>query len=47
MQSIRRRLSIIIICSSVIAILLSASFVNLAVNDTFNKYLSDIQSKET
>ena len=45
MQSIRRRLSIIIICCSVIAILLSALFVNLAVNDTFNKYMVDIQNQ--
>ncbi len=45
MQSIRKRLGIIIIACSVIAILLSALFVNLAVNGTFNKYVSDNQKQ--
>lgn len=45
MQSIRKRLSIIIIFCSVIAILLSALLVNLAVNDTFNKYMYDNQNQ--
>lgn len=45
MQSIRKRLSIIIICCSVIAIVLTALFVNLTVNNTFNKYMTDIQNQ--
>lgn len=45
MQSIRKRLSIIIIACSVIAILLTALFVNLAVNGTFNKYMADNQDQ--
>ena len=45
MQSIRKRLGIIIIGCSVIAILLTALFVNLAVNGTFNKYMADNQNQ--
>lgn len=45
MQSIRRRLSIITIACSIVAIILCALFVNLAVNSTFNKYMSDIQKQ--
>lgn len=45
MQSIRRRLSIITIACSIVAIILCALFVNLAVNNTFNKYMSDIQEQ--
>ena len=45
MQSIRKRLSIIIIACSIFAIILCALFVNLAVNNTFNKYMSDIQKQ--
>lgn len=45
MQSIRRRLSIITIACSIVAIILCALFVNLAVNNTFNKYMSDIQKQ--
>jgi two-component system, OmpR family, sensor histidine kinase BaeS len=43
MTSIRRRLSLILIFCSITAVVLSAIFVNLAVNETFNKYLSNIQ----
>jgi len=45
MYSIRRKLSIILVTSSVIAILLTSLFVNLAINNTFNKYLIDNQKK--
>lgn len=45
MYSIRRKLSIILVASSVIAILLTSIFVNLTINNTFNKYLSDNQKK--
>lgn len=45
MQSIRRRLSIILIMCAVIAVLLSAFFVNSAINSTFNRYMTDIQMK--
>lgn len=45
MFSIRRKLSIILVASSVIAILLTSLFVNLTINNTFNKYLADNQNK--
>lgn len=45
MHSIRRRLMYILVFCTIIAILLSACFVNLAVNDTFKKYISDNQEK--
>ena len=45
MYSIRRKLSIILVASSVIGILLTSLFVNLAINKTFNKYLLDNQKK--
>ena len=45
MYSIRRKLSIILVASSVIAILLTALFVNLTINKIFNKYLIDNQKK--
>lgn len=45
MQTIRRKLSIILVASSVIAILLTSIFVNLSITNTFNKYLIDNQKK--
>ena len=45
MQTIRRKLSIILVVSSVIAILLTSIFVNLTITNTFNKYLIDNQKK--
>ena len=45
MYSIKRKLGIILVASSVIAILLTSLFVNLAINNTFNKYLMDNQNK--
>ena len=45
MYSIKRKLSIILVASSVIAILLTSLLVNLAINNTFNKYLLDNQKK--
>lgn len=44
-QSIRGRLSIIIIICVVLAVLFSAIIVNLTVTNTFNKYMADIQTK--
>jgi len=46
MQSIRRRLSLILITCTIAAILLSALFVNIAVNSTFNKYMVDVQNQK-
>lgn len=45
MYSIRKKLSIILVASSIIAILLTSLFVNLSINNTFNKYLADNQTK--
>ena len=45
MQSIRRRLGIIIIFCSIIAVVLSALFVNFALNSTFNKYMANTQNQ--
>jgi len=45
MHSIRRRLSLILMACSITAVVLLTIFVNLAVNSTFNKYLSNIQDK--
>jgi signal transduction histidine kinase len=45
MHTIRRKLSIILVASSVIAILLTSIFVNLTITNTFNKYLIDNQKK--
>lgn len=44
-QSIRGRLSLIIIFCSVVAVLLSALIVNMTITNTFNKYMEDIQDK--
>lgn len=45
MQSIRKRLSLILIFCTITAVLLSALFVNIAMNSTFNKYMVDVQNK--
>ena len=45
MYSIRKRLSVILVASSVIAVLLTSLFVNLTINKIFNKYLIDNQNK--
>jgi len=45
LQSIRRRLGIIIIFCSIIAVILSALFVNWALNSTFNKYMMNTQNQ--
>jgi len=45
MQSIRRRVSIILVCTSILALFLSTLLVNIAVSRTFNKYLVEIQNK--
>lgn len=45
MQSIRKRLSILFGISSLIAILLTILFVNITINNKFNKYMLDIQNK--
>ncbi|MDF2941701.1 MAG: signal transduction histidine kinase [Herbinix sp.] len=45
MHTIRKRLSFILVFCTILSVLLSAFFVNLAVNSTFNKYISDNQEK--
>ena len=45
MQSIRKRLSIILVCTSILALFLATLFVNIAISKTFNKYLVEIQTK--
>lgn len=45
MHSIRKRLTLVLVFCTIAAILLSTLFVNLAVNNTFNKYISDNQVK--
>lgn len=45
MQSIRRRLSLLFVACSIIAILFIILFVNLTINNKFNKYMKDIQDK--
>lgn len=45
MQSIRRRLSLILIACTIAAAILSALFVNIAMNATFNKYMTDVQNQ--
>jgi signal transduction histidine kinase len=44
-QSIRERLSVILIFCSVISVLLSVFIINTTITNTFNKYMEDIQSK--
>jgi len=45
MQSIRRRLSIILVCTAILALLLSTLFVNITISRTFDKYLVETQNK--
>lgn len=45
MQSIRKKLSIIILVCSILAALLTAVFVNITISNKFNKYMVDIQNK--
>lgn len=45
MQSIRKKLSLILITCTIAAILLSTLFVNVAVNSTFNKYMVNVQNQ--
>ncbi|WP_096635789.1 sensor histidine kinase [Clostridium cochlearium] len=45
MQTIRRRLSILFVVCSISAILLSTLFVNITINNKFNKYMVDTQNK--
>lgn len=45
LYSIRRKLTIILVICTIIAVLLSTLFVNLAVDNTFNKYIADNQEK--
>lgn len=45
MHTIRKRLAFILIFCTILSLLFSAFFVNLAVNSTFDKYISDNQQK--
>ena len=45
MQSIRKKLSISFLVSSISAIILIILFVNITINSKFNKYMIDIQDK--
>jgi signal transduction histidine kinase len=45
MQTIRRRLSILLFICSISTILLITLFVNITVNNKFNQYMSDIQDR--
>ncbi|MDD7793302.1 sensor histidine kinase [Clostridium sp. 'White wine YQ'] len=45
MQSIRKRLSILFVICSIIAILLIITFVNITINKKFNDYMLDTQNK--
>ena len=45
MQTIRKRLSILLVVCSITAILLITLFVNITVNNRFNSYMIDIQNK--
>lgn len=44
-QSIRKRLSLIIIACSVVAVILSALLVNMTITSTFNSYMKNIQTQ--
>lgn len=44
-QSMRKRISIILIICTITAAILSALFVNIAINTTFNKYMTDVQNQ--
>ncbi|MGH4121071.1 sensor histidine kinase [Clostridium sp.] len=45
MQSIRKRLSIILVVTAIIALFLSTLFVNITISKTFDKYLLETQDK--
>ena len=45
MQSIRKRLSIVLVCTSMLALLLATLLVNITISKTFNNYLVEIQNK--
>jgi two-component system sensor histidine kinase BaeS len=45
MQSIRKRLSIILVSTSILALFLATLLVNIAISRTFNHYLGEIQNK--
>ncbi|MGV8983069.1 sensor histidine kinase [Clostridium sp.] len=45
MQSIRKRLSIILVCTSILGLFISTLLVNITISRTFNKYLVEIQNK--
>ncbi|MGH4140308.1 sensor histidine kinase [Clostridium sp.] len=45
MQSIRKRLSIILVATAIIALFLSTLFVNITISKTFDKYLVENQDK--
>lgn len=45
MQSIRKRLSVILVCTAILALFLSTLFVNITISRTFDNYLVEIQNK--
>lgn len=45
MQSIRKRLSIVLVCTAILALFISTLLVNITISTTFNKYLVEIQNK--
>lgn len=45
MQSIRKRLSIVLVGTSILALFIATIFVNIAISRTFNDYLVEIQNK--
>lgn len=45
MQSVRKRLSFILITCTIAAVIVSGLFVNIAMNNTFNKYMKDVQNQ--
>lgn len=45
MKSIRRKLSLLIVSCSLVAIIFIILFVNITINNEFNKYVEDIQNK--
>lgn len=45
MYSIKRKLSMILLVCSILATVLTAIFVNMTINNKFNKYMVDIQNK--
>ncbi|MGK0464942.1 sensor histidine kinase [Clostridium sp.] len=45
MQSIRKRLSIVLVGTAILALFISTLFVNITISKTFDKYLVEIQNK--